>query len=331
MSQLESQHVSPEMAAIIKQGAPYPPMTAGVGGMPTVSVDVPALSVFLALYLTSAVMNIIIFKTNLRKGHWFFFNGLLVGFSMARVLTCVLRIAWACEPHNVSLAIAAGIFVNVGILIVYIVNLLFAQRIVRARRPEIGWNRWFRIGFFTVYGLIIASLIMLIVMTVDSFFTLDPAIHSYALWIQRSAILYLFLVAATPLILLAIAFLLPPTSDETFGKHSMRTKGIILLAGSCICTTIAGFKVGTLWSDPRAITNPAWYDSKAAFYVFNFTLEIVLLVIYISSRIDHKFHVPNGSSKRKTYRVPDLVESDNETEVPESLSKKDSNLDDERA
>ena len=111
----------------------------------------------------------------------------------------------------------------------------------------------------------------------------------------------------------------------------MRTKGLILLAGACICTTIAGFKVGTLWSPPRAATNPAWYDSKAAFYIFNFTLEIILLVIYITSRIDHKFHVPNGSSKRKTYKVPDATnahESDDGFEKPDSLSKKDSGLED---
>ena len=237
---------------------PYPPQGASIGGLPTVSVDVPALAVFIALYLTSAVSNIIIFQTNRKKGHWFFLSALLIGFSMARVLTCVLRIVWACEPTNVSVAIAAQIFVNAGILIVYIINLLFAQRILRARRPEIGWNWGLRIFFRIVYVMIGAALVLIIVLTVYSFYTLNPAIHSYAMWIQRSAILFLFLVAATPLIILSLAFLLPRTSDEHFGKHSMRTKAIILLAGACICTTIAGFKVGTLWSAPRAATNPAW-------------------------------------------------------------------------
>jgi hypothetical protein len=285
----------------------------------------------MALYLTSAITNIIIFQTNRNRGHFFLISGLLVGFSMARVLTCILRIVWACEPHNISVAIAAQIFVNAGILLVYIINLLFAQRVLRARRPEIGWNWGLRIFFRIVYGLIGAALILIIVLTVYSFYTLNPAIHSYVKWIQRSAILFLFLVALTPLIMLPLAFFLTRTSDETFGKHSMETKGLILLAGACICTTIAGFKVGTLWSPPRAATNPAWYDSKAAFYIFNFTLEIILLVIYITSRIDLKFHVPNGSSKRKTYTVPDATnarESDDGFEKPESLSKKDLGLED---
>ena len=253
---------------------------------------------------------------------------------MARVLTCTLRIVWACEPHNVSVGIAANIFVNAGILLVYIINILFAQRILRARRPEIGWNWPLRILFRVVYGMIGAALVLIIVLIVYSFYTLDPAIHSYAMWIERGAILFLFLVAFSPLVMLAVSFLLPPTSDETFGKHSIQTKALILLAGACICTTIAGFKVGYVWSPPRAATNPAWYDSKAAFYVFNFSLEICILIIYILSRIDHKFHVPNGSSKRKTYRVPDAPErpeSEDDAEKPESLARTDSGVKDEAA
>lgn len=347
----QSQHMSPEMEQMIKQGVrgcnsssvisqaltsiqpPYPPQGASIGGLPTVNTDVPALAVFIALYLTSAISNIIIFQRNRKRGHWFFISALLIGFSMARVLTCILRIVWACEPQNVSVAIAAQIFVNAGILLVYIINLLFAQRILRARRPEIGWNVALRIFFRIVYVLIGIALILIIVMTVYSFYTLDPAIHSYAKWMQRGAILFLFLVALTPLIVLPLAMLLPRTSDEHFGKHSMETKALILLAGACICTTIAGFKVGTLWSPPRAADNPAWYDSKAAFYIFNFTLEIILLSIYIPSRIDHKFHVPNGSSKRKTYRVPDpntdASQSDDGVEKPESMHQRDSGLDKE--
>ena len=82
---------------------PYLPQGAAIGGMPTVAVDVAPLSVFIFLYLTSAVINIVIFQTNLRKGHKFIISGLLVGFSMARVLTCTLRIVWSVQTNNISL------------------------------------------------------------------------------------------------------------------------------------------------------------------------------------------------------------------------------------
>lgn len=302
-----------------------------MGGVPTVSVDVAPLSVFICLYLASAITNIIILKTNLNKGHKFLLSGLLVGFSMARVLTCVLRIAWSTEQHNVSLAIAAQIFVNAGILIVYIVNLLFAQRILRARRPEIGWHTGLRIFFRCAYVLIGCSLVLIIVLTVDSFFTLNPAIHSYAKWIQRGAILFLFCIAASPLMIVPLAFALKPSENaETFGKSNLKTKAIILMIGSCLCTTIAGFKVGTNWSTPRPPNNPAWYDSKAAFYVFNFSLEICILILYISTRVDHRFHVPDGSSKKKSYATDaaaDRVGSEDGTEEADSpIEKKNSEL-----
>lgn len=259
----------------------------------------------------------------------FIISGLLVGFSMARVLTCTLRIVWAAEPHNISLAIAANIFVNAGILLVYIINLLFAQRILRARRPEIGWNQVLRIAFRIVYVLLGAALVLIIVLTVYSFYTLSPSIHSYAFWIQRGAILFLFIVAALPLVMVPLALALPPSSAETFGQGSVMSKAIILLVGTCLCTTIAGFKVGTVWSAPRPAENPAWYHSKAAFYVFNFTLEILILCLYIGTRVDKRFYVPDGSSKRKSYATAERTDSEDGSEKPESLrEKRDSGLDD---
>ena len=247
---------------------------------------------------------------------------------MARVITCSLRIAWATEQHNVSLAIAAQIFVNAGILIVYIVNLIFAQRILRARRPDMGWHTLLRTFFRIMYALLGASLILIIVLTVYSFFTLNPAIHSYAKWIQRGAILFLLIVAALPLVMIPLAFALHPHANaETFGNGTVKSKAIVLLAGSTLCTLIAGFKVGTVWSAPRPVTNPAWYDSKAAFYIFNFTLEIMILCLYIGSRVDRRFHVPDGSSKVKSYATADVADSENESEKPESLRKKESGLD----
>ena len=182
--------------------------------------------------------------------------------------------------------------------------------------------------------MVSAALVLIIVLTVDSFFTLDPAIHSYAKWIQRGAILFLFLIALLPLLIVPLAFALPESAGaEVFGKKGgMKTKAAILTAGACLCTTIAGFKVGTLWSPPRSADNPAWYDSKGAFYVFNFSLEIVLLVLYISARVDQRFHVPDGSSKRKTYATQDGTDSEDDSEKPESLrEKRDSAVGDEAA
>lgn len=308
----QTHHLLRELALTTKQ-PPYPPQVALVGGEATVIPDVPPLAVFIALYLTFFAANIGLFNINRRKGHFFIPSALLGGFSMARVLTCSLRIGWATNHTNVSLAIAAMVFVNAGILIVYIVNILFAQRILRAKQPQLGWNPIMKVAFTVAYSLIGVALVLVIVLTVMSFYTLDISTLTDAKWIQRSAILYLLIITILPLVLLALAFGLPrPKYTESFGEGSLTSKAIILTIGSCLCVTIAGFKVGIVWSAPRPIANPAWYDSKAVFYVFNFTLEILILTLYTSTRVDKRFFVPNGSSKRRSYAVAeDSEDADN--------------------
>jgi hypothetical protein len=81
----------------------------------------------------------------------------------------------------------------------------------------------------------------------------------------------------------------------------MASKAIIVVLSSALCILIAGFKAGANWSTPRPVTNPAWFHSKASFYVFNFVLEILILCLLTFSRIDKRFHIPNGSTKPGDY------------------------------
>jgi hypothetical protein len=109
-------------------GPPYPPQGAGVGGMPTVGVDVPICAVLMVLYLIGAAGHMTIFQKNRRQGHKFIMSALAFGFCMARTATMVLRIVWTCYPRNIRLGIAAMVFVSAGVLLLFIINLLFAQR-----------------------------------------------------------------------------------------------------------------------------------------------------------------------------------------------------------
>ena len=169
----------------------------------------------------------------------------MFGFCMARILTLTLRIVWARFPHDVSIAIAANIFVSAGILIMYILNLLFASRIIRALQPTVGWHPALGIFFKVLYALIGCSLALVIVLTVMSSYTLDPKIKHEALWIQRGAVLYMFIFTLVPACLLGVALLLPKHSGaERFGHGSMKTKIIILALGCCLTVTISGFKLG---------------------------------------------------------------------------------------
>jgi Protein of unknown function (DUF3112) len=158
------------------------------------------------------------------------------------------------------------------------------------------------------------SLAMVIASVVVSLYTLNPHTHSTCRAIQLAALTYLLIFTTLPLFHLALAILLPTHKNaETFGHGSMRTKILILTISSTLCMLIAGFRAGVTWSPPRPLADPAWYDSKACFYVFNFTCEVCILAVLTGSRIDKRFHVPNGSNEPghyTTFRDQGVVEGE---------------------
>ncbi|KAK5727861.1 hypothetical protein LTR17_012404 [Elasticomyces elasticus] len=285
------------------RGPPYAPTTAAIGGLPTVPVDVPICAVFLALYFSGTVANLATFKINWKHGHHFLISWALGGaFCGARVLTCIMRIVWAVYPTNVSVAIAAQILNNAGILMVYVVNLLFALRILRARHPSIGWNRllhWTCITLYTMIGVAIAIVISMIVL---SAYTLNHTTLQAAHDVQLVMLTYITIFAfLAPLMLLFTMAMPALPHPEHFGEGSMSRKVTVLALSTALTTIIASFRVGTTWQPARSRTNPAWYDSRAAFYCFGFMIEIMIVVLFLAARVDKLFYVPAGSSKRQSY------------------------------
>lgn len=277
-------------------------------------VDVPICAVFLALFLTSAACNLAIFFTNRRRGHKFLISWVLFVFSVIRIVTCSLRISWATSPTNSDLAIAAQVFNSAGVIIVYIVNMILAQRILRAKQPQIGWSKTFRLIFKLFCGLLIGTLIMGIVSLAMSTSTTSTETLKSLRTVSLASTTYITAITLLPSLMLAIAFFTPATNQqEVFGVGSMSGKTLLALLSSCLAMGIAGFKTGTTWPTARLANNPAWYHSKAAFYCFNFMLEITILALFVIFRIDNRFHVPDkckgpGDYSRLAPTVPEVEE-----------------------
>jgi len=90
---------------------------------------------------------------------------------------------------------------------------------------------------------------------------------------------------------------------QKFGEGRFRTKYWILIFTSLILTLGAAFRAGTAYVPaPRA--HPAWYDSKACFYCFNFVIEIIVVYLYAIMRVDKRFHVPDKAHKQGDYTKP---------------------------
>lgn len=240
----------------------------------------------------------------------------MFGFCMARLTTCVMRIVWATRPDNLRIAIAANILVTAGVVLLFVVNLIFAQRIVRSAHPNSGWHPFFAMFFTSLYVLIVLTLFVLIAFTVLGFYTLD----SKLLRITRDLQLYggtLFALMSFLPILFVVGGLIVPrkTRLEKFGSGSFRLKVCILLFGACLLCLAACFRVGTNYLPPRPRSDPAWYHSKACFYVFNFAIEAVVVWLYAIMRVDRRFHVPDGSKGPGDYSRVVAQEKEAETEA----------------
>jgi Protein of unknown function (DUF3112) len=236
-----------------------------------------------------------IFQINLRRKKKFIMSALIFGFCMARITTMTMRIVWASYPRNISVGIAAQIFVNAGVLILFIVNLIFAQRIVRASHPHWAWAKWFSLAFKLYYVSIVLMLIALITCTVQTFYTLSPNIRRIDRDVQLVGGTYFAVAAFLPIPLMFLRIIIPDRPPiEKFGHGRFRSKIFILLFSSVLLTLGASFRAGTNYV-PRLSAHPAWYNSKQCFYLFNFTIEIIVVALYAVVRIDKRFHIPDGS------------------------------------
>ncbi|MCJ1479679.1 hypothetical protein MMC13_008365 [Lambiella insularis] len=289
---LARQSAPPEAAS----GPPYPSTNAALGGLPTIALDVPITAVFMFLYLCGAASHMTIFQVNRRRGHKFLMSAAMFGFCMTRTVTCIMRIVWATRPTNVSIGIAASIFVAAGVVLLFVINLVFAQRILRATHPKHGWHPLVDLSFTLLYALIVASLIILISFTVLTFYTLDPYKRQVARDLQLYGGTLFAVVAFLPIPMVLLGIILPRKSRvEKFGSGRFRTKVSILLTAAFLLSLGAWFRISTSYLTPRPGNNPAWYQSKACFYVFDFGVEIVVILLYVLVRVDRRFYIPNGS------------------------------------
>lgn len=247
-----------------------------------------------------------IFQINRRRGHKFVLSALCFGFCMARIVTCIMRIVWASRPNSIRIAIASNIFNAAGVLILFIVNLIFAQRLLRAYHPHFGWHRAVHFAFIFLYFSVIALLIMVITATVISFYTLNPDTLSICRKIQLFSGTYLTVLAFLPIPIVLVAWAWPREErPEKFGHGRLRTKVRLVLFTSTLLAFGAGFRIGGNF-DSRPINAPAWYHHRAAYYCVNFVIELTVVYLYALMRFDRRFHIPNGSSApgHYTHGVP---------------------------
>ena len=293
----------------LDQQPPYVPTNATPGLHPNTAQDIAPSAVFLALYIASGVCHQVIFQRNRRRGHKFLMSWALFGFAMARKGTMVLRIAWSTRPNNGSVALAATIFAFLGVVVIYVVVLLLSLRVLRACQPTLGWNVWLGKGIKITYAVLLIVVLVVVPFSILNGFTKDPQLSRACGWVIKAGVLYFFLFNLIAPVLYLLALFLPRPTDiepEDFGTGSMQAKLVVLAVVLFFTNVISAFRFGVAWAPYRPLSHPAWYDSRAAFYLVELGFELIITFTLVFARFDRRFWIPNGSKRPGDYSSIDL-------------------------
>jgi hypothetical protein len=184
---------------------------------------------------------------------------------------------------------------------------------MRARHPKLGWSPLFTI---ICPPVVVACTVITVLLVIVAVLQMSYVTNPNTLRIDRDITIYVetfFLaVAFLPTLICLLAVLLPRhTYLDKFGAGRFRTKVLILTFASCILTLGAGWRCAIAWMEEVPITAAVpWYLSKAVFYIMNFGIEITVLVLYLITRVDRRFYVPDGASGPFSYSG-DVVADDN--------------------
>jgi len=271
-----------------------------LGGRPTNDVDTPIAAVLIACFIALAATHMTIHLSNKRQFNRFFRPTLMTfGFCMTRIVALILRIVWANRPHSKNITIAATVFASAGVLLLFVINLIYAHRVwlgyqSRSRTHLVGPAMWILRGLIF---MVISIMIIVITFTIISFLTTNPDLLHKARTAQRVGGTVMAVIAFLPLPTVLLSAALPhPAGYKLFGAGKMPTKLVVVAIAATLLSLGASFRSGTSFL-PRPAGQPAWYHHKACLYVFNYGLEMMVVVLFAVSRADRLFYIEDEVSK----------------------------------
>ncbi|CAI6340444.1 unnamed protein product [Periconia digitata] len=300
---------SPGGSAQSAKGPPYPPDNASLGGVPTTIPDVVVSVLFLLFFSIFAITHIVILKKNKKREHKFIFNGPLAAFCVIRVITASLRIAWSQHPFSIKLGIVATVCVYAGTILIFVINWFFVQRVIRAQHPRLGWSAAYKVIHVAAIAAVLICLLMVVVGAIQPFLTLDKRIRAIDRRLYLAGQTYFAVFCFAPVVLILFSLALPRHGTDKFGAGRLRNNISILLTATLILSSGSIFRAVIAWLPATPLRDPEgrhipepWYFHKACFYTFNFTTELLVVFIYAITRVDLRFHVPNGCTEPGDYK-----------------------------
>jgi Protein of unknown function (DUF3112) len=207
--------------------------------------------------------------------------------------------------------------------VIFAINLVLTQRVLRAIHPKLFWHPI--PSFFFTFLLISVPFFIIfnIAVLTASFFVTTASgakITKDLLFLGASWNLFL---CVFPLIFIGIFATIPsPSKIEKFGTGRFRTKIVMLVYSSS--TLFIGAIVRLIAAaQSHPINDPGQVDTKTIFYLTGFMLEIFVVLLFAAARFDLRFHIPNGCTGPGQYapaREDDKEELFQEVDVKMRMS-----------
>lgn len=200
-----------------------------------------------------------------------------------------------------------------SVVVLFAVNVVFTQRILRAIHPHFGWNPIVSKFFLALLVSVPMVIVWNIISLTLEFFTLDPKTSITARHLLFFGGSWNLLLCMFPIFVIGLASSIPsPTPIEKFGAGRFRFKIILLLFAAFTLSVGTLIRlIGAAWAFP--IDAPGLIDSKTTFYTTGFMLEIIVVFVYAVGRIDLKFYVPDGCTGPGDYSRVSEKQEDEET------------------
>ncbi|RCI07399.1 hypothetical protein L249_1367 [Ophiocordyceps polyrhachis-furcata BCC 54312] len=280
-------------------GAPDPLHGPVLGGEPTGTGDVILTAFFLALFALGAFTHMSIYRANGRRGHKFIMSLNMFQFCVIRVITCVFRIAWVFSKLR-GVVLFAQLVQSAGPVIIFAINLVFAQRILCAMHPAIGWHPIVRKAFlFSILSAVAVTVIGIISLSVFFFSVDNLERHEMTRKLLVFGGSWNTMISLLPLIVI-FGCATPGPPAEQFGQGALITKATILVFVAALAAAGAAVRLAVALNPMGGLLGISLFD-RSVFYITGFTFEMLTVAIFAHFRVDLLFHIPNGSSKQGDY------------------------------
>jgi hypothetical protein len=153
---------------------------------------------------------------------------------------------------------------------------------------------------------------MVITVVVQSFYTRRPRTHTIDRAVQLYGLTSFAIISFLPVPIIVAATLIPRSNKlDKFGHGSWRYKVSMLLIGGVLISFGACYRAGVNWLAPVPMNQPMPpVLGKGPFYTVNFVVEVITVYLYAFSRVDKRFHVPDGAGTHKNYERTAMQISD---------------------